>query len=78
MKLVDYLERYQNQTRFSTDLNLLQLQNKIDCDNWTICKLIGCGAFAKVFLVRHNKTDKDTGEQTREYYAMKRIKKSNI
>jgi serine/threonine protein kinase len=49
----------------------------MDYKNWYICKLIGNGAFAKVYLVKHVTIDK-TGEKVTNYYAMKAINKNNI
>jgi serine/threonine protein kinase len=46
----------------------------MDYQKWMVCKLIGKGAFAKVYLVKHLIDD---GNITR-YYAMKCIKKSMV
>lgn len=43
----------------------------MDYENWMVCRLIGKGAFAKVYLVKHLM---DGGK----YYAMKCIKKSMV
>jgi serine/threonine protein kinase len=50
----------------------------MDYKNWYICKLIGNGAFAKVYLVKHVTVDEVYGEVKVNYYAMKSISKSNI
>ena len=50
----------------------------MDYKNWYICKLIGSGAFAKVYLVKHVTKDKESGEEITKYFAMKAISKKNI
>ena len=44
----------------------------MDYENWMVYNVIGKGAFAKVYLVRH------LAEHTQEFYAMKAIKKSLV
>jgi serine/threonine protein kinase len=46
----------------------------MDYENWMVCRLIGKGAFAKVYLVKHLIED---GSESK-YYAMKCIKKSMV
>ena len=54
----------------------------MDYENWEILKVIGQGAFAKVYLVKHNvpRTPDSKGSSKLEakYYAMKAIKKSRV
>ena len=42
----------------------------MDYKNWYICKLIGNGAFAKVYLVKHVTVDEVYGEVNVKYYAI--------
>lgn len=49
---------------------------QFDYENWRICNLIGNGAYAKVYQVKHMRT---TGNVTQEKtYAMKAIKKNRV
>ena len=55
----------------------------MDYENWEILKVIGQGAFAKVYLVKHcvpQTPDSKSGRKSNEtkYYAMKAIKKSRV
>lgn len=43
-----------------------QLEGKLDFENWSISKIIGKGAFAKVYLVQRNVTFNSNVEVTRK------------
>ena len=47
----------------------------MDDENWVILKVIGQGAFAKVYLVKHCVP---RSSEPPKYYAMKAIKKSRV
>ena len=49
----------------------------MDYENWYISNLIGSGAFAKVYLVKH-KEENENGECQIKHYAMKCIHKSKV
>jgi serine/threonine protein kinase len=49
----------------------------MDYENWYITNLIGSGAFAKVYLVKHKEKD-ENGELQIKHYAMKCIHKFKV
>jgi len=51
MGLLEFIEKKTKQADRNSQDACQQLCNKIDFENWTICKVIGRGAYAKVYLV---------------------------
>jgi serine/threonine protein kinase len=50
----------------------------MDYKNWYIQNLIGQGAYANVYLVKHIEIDMDTGQRITKSYAMKSINKLKV
>jgi serine/threonine protein kinase len=50
----------------------------LDFDNWTIIKLLGSGAYAKVFLVKHTIKDNNGAILSEKNYAMKVLNKVQL
>lgn len=53
--------------------SVTKLAKKLDMKKWSVCKLLGRGAFSKVLLVKRANND-----GTDSFFAMKAIRKSNI
>ena len=51
-------------------LTFALLNSKVNFASFNIIKILGSGAFGKVFLVKHNATGK--------HYALKALKKKNL
>lgn len=54
MSLIEFVQHKSGNKTFEDICN--QLEGKIDFENWNIMKVIGKGAFAKVYLVKRDKT----------------------
>ena len=50
----------------------------MDYNNWYIQNLIGKGAYANVYLVKHKEVDSTTGQMHTKAYAMKSINKLKV
>lgn len=77
VKLTDFLEAKHHRA-CSNNSYYRSWSKNMDYENWYIQNLIGKGAYANVYFVKHIETDDETAQLRTKAYAMKSINKLKV